>query len=98
MKRLYMTMYRYREGLSEDDRRKLTTKFLETGISPGVIAHYERLDGKGAFMVEEQPEDAASSFELTLKYTPWIEFECSRSPRWRRHSRLSNACTADNQG
>jgi len=75
MKRLEMTMYRYREGLSEDDRRKLTKKFLETGTSPGLIAHYERLDGKGGFMVEELPEDAGSNYELTIKYTPWIEFD-----------------------
>ncbi|HTY08940.1 MAG TPA: DUF3303 family protein [Candidatus Edwardsbacteria bacterium] len=75
MKRLEMTMYRYREGLSEDDRRKLTKKFLETGTSPGLIAHYERLDGKGGFMVEELPEDAESNYELTIKYTPWIEFD-----------------------
>jgi hypothetical protein len=75
MKRLYMTMYRYHENLGEDDRRKLTKKFLETGISPGVIAHYERLDGKGGFMVEELLEDVASSYELTIKYAPWIEFD-----------------------
>ena len=75
MKRLEMTMYRYREGLSEDDRRKLTKKFLETGIAAGVIAHYERLDGKGGFMVEELPEDAESNYELTIKYAPWIEFD-----------------------
>jgi Domain of unknown function (DUF3303) len=75
MKRLYMTVYRYRESLGEDDLRKLTKKFLETGISPGVIAHYERLDGKGGFMVEEVPEDAESGYELTIKYTPWIEFD-----------------------
>ena len=75
MKRLEMTMYRYREDLGEDDRRKLTKKFLEIGISPGVIAHYERLDGEGGFMVEELPEDAESSYELTIKYTPWMEFD-----------------------
>jgi hypothetical protein len=75
MKRLFMTAYRYRESLGEDDLRKLTKKFLETGISPGVIAHYERLDGKGGFMVEELPEDAESNFELTIKYTPWVEFD-----------------------
>ena len=75
MKRLEMTMYRYREDLGEEDRRKLTKKFLETGTSAGVIAHYERLDGKGGFMVEELPEDAESNYELTIKYTPWIEFD-----------------------
>ena len=75
MKRLYMTVYRYREGLGEDDLRKLTKKFLEVGTTPGVIAHYERLDGKGGFTVEELPEDAEKSYEVTLRYAPWLEFD-----------------------
>jgi len=75
MKRLYMTVYRYREHLSEEDMRTLAKKFAELGLSPTVIAHYERLDGKGGFMVEELPEDAESNYELTIKYTPWIEFD-----------------------
>jgi hypothetical protein len=75
MKRLIMGMYRYREGLREDDFRKLTKKFLEIGNSPGVIAHYQRLDGKGGFILEEVQEDPERSFEFTLQYMPWIEFE-----------------------
>ena len=75
MKRLIMGMYRYREGLREDDFRKLTKKFLEIGNSPGVITHYQRLDGKGGFILEEVQEDPERSFEFTLQYMPWIEFE-----------------------
>ena len=75
MKRLYMTVYRYRDDLREDDLRKLTKKFLEVGVNPGVVAHYERLDGKGGYVIEELPEDDAKSYELTLNYTPWIEFD-----------------------
>ena len=75
MKRLIMTMYRFRDGLSEDDLRKLTKKFLETGTTSGVIAHYARLDGKGGFTVEELPEDEERSFEFTLGYAPWLEFD-----------------------
>jgi hypothetical protein len=63
-----MGMYRYREGLGEDDFRKLTKKFLEIGNSPGVITHYQRLDGKGGFILEEVQEDPERSFEFTLKY------------------------------
>jgi len=75
MKRLIMGTYRYREGLREDDFRKLTKKFLEIGNSPGVIAHYQRLDGKGGFILEEVQEDPERGFEFTLQYMPWIEFE-----------------------
>ena len=75
MKRLFMTAYHYREGLREDDFRNLTKKFMETGLAPGVIAHYQRLDGKGGFIIEEVSEDVESSFELTLRYMPYVEYE-----------------------
>ncbi len=75
MKRLYLIAYHYREGLGEEDFRNLTKKFIEIGDAPGVVAHYERLDGKGGFVLEELPEDAEKSFEFTLRYTPWLEFE-----------------------
>ena len=75
MKRLYMTVYHYREHLGEDDLRTLTKKFAELGLAPTVIAHYERLDGKGGFMIEDVPEDAERGYEFTLRYSPWIEQE-----------------------
>ena len=75
MKRLYMTVYRYREHLGEDDLRTLTKKFAELGLAPTVIAHYERLDGRGGFMIEDVPEDAERGYEVTLRYSPWIEQE-----------------------
>ena len=75
MKRLYMTVYRYREHLSEDDMRALAKKFAELGLAPTVIAHYERLDGKGGFMIEDVPEDPEHGYELTLRYSPWIDQE-----------------------
>lgn len=75
MKRLFLTAYRYRDHLSEQDLRALTKRFQEVGTSPGVLAHYERLDGRGGFMVEERPEDDARSYEVTISYGPWIEFD-----------------------
>lgn len=76
MKRLYMTVYRYRQNLGEQDLRQLTKKFAELGTARGVIAHYERLDGMGGFMIEEPSEDDTErSYEITLRYTPWLELE-----------------------
>ena len=75
MKRLYMTVYRYREHLSEDDMRTLAKKFAELGLAPTVIAHYERLDGKGGFMIEDVPEETEQGYEFTLRYAPWVEME-----------------------
>jgi len=76
MKRLFMTVYRYRQNLGDEDLRALTKKFTELGTSPGVVAHYERLDGMGGFMIEDPSEqDAERSYELTIRYSPWLEME-----------------------
>lgn len=75
MKRLYLTTYRYRDKLGEQDLRNLAKKFTEVGTTPGVLAHYERLDGRGGFLIQEVPEDAEASYEATINYGPWIEFE-----------------------
>ena len=41
-----------------------------------MLAHYERLDGMGGFMIEDvSQEDTERSYELTLRYSPWIEME-----------------------
>jgi len=75
MKTLYVTAYRFREDLDEDDLRELTKKFTETGNAPSVTAHYSRLDGGGGFVVQEVADDAAPDYEFTLRYAPWINFE-----------------------
>lgn len=75
MKHFFVTAYRYRDTLEEDDLRQLTAKFVEIGTSPGVIAHYTRLDGRGGFVVQELADDPEQDFEFTLRYTPWMEFD-----------------------
>lgn len=74
MKFMYMVTYRYRDGLGENDLRTLTKKFLEFGTPAGTIAQYERLDGKGGFVLQEvdNPEGIK---ENLLHYAPWIDFE-----------------------
>ena len=76
MKRLSMTAYRYRQNLDEEDLRRLTKKSAELGTAPGVLAHYERLDGMGGFMIEDVTQNNTErSYELTLRYSPWIKLE-----------------------
>ena len=75
MERLFMIVYRYRDDLDAADLRELTKKFAEVGSAPGVIAHHTRLDGRGGFVLQSDPEDHAQAFEVTLTYAPWMEFE-----------------------
>lgn len=76
MKQLFLTVYTYKDHLDEMALRELTKRFVEVGESPGTIAHYSRLDGRGGFTLSERkPEDQVKAFETVLSYGPWIEFE-----------------------
>ena len=74
MKQLFMTAYTYRD-LDSDNLKALTKRFLEVGDAPGVVAHYERLDGQGGFVVLDGDGDTEKAYEVIIKYNPWIEFE-----------------------
>lgn len=75
MKRLFVEMYEYKDGLHENDLRDMTKAFTEMGTAAGVIAHYERLDGRGGFLIEEVPEDSEKNYELTIRYSRWVNFQ-----------------------
>lgn len=76
MKQLYLTAYTYKDHLDEAALRKLTKRFGEVGESPGTVAHYSRLDGRGGFTVSETTEEQqASVFETIIAYAPWMDFE-----------------------
>lgn len=75
MEQLFMTTYRYRDGLDADDLRDLTKKFVEIGTAPGTIAHYTRFDGQGGFLLRKETEDLDKVFEVVIEYAPWMEFE-----------------------
>ena len=75
MKRLHLTSYTYHDDLGDDDFRELLARFQELGTYAGVIGFYQRLDGRGGFLVHEAADDAEADFELTLRYIRWMNFE-----------------------
>ena len=76
MQQLFLTVYTYKEHLDEPALRELTKRFGEIGESPGTLAHYTRLDGRGGFTVSEFKEGEQSAvFETTIAYGPWMDFE-----------------------
>lgn len=74
MKRLYLTAYRYHD-LDEEATRALTKKFTELGGRPGLVAHYERLDGRGGFIVQEVADDPEKDFERNIQLSQWMDIE-----------------------
>lgn len=78
MKRVYLINYTYKPAkVTEQDQRGLVKKFLELGTNPGVIAQYERLDGKGGVIIQEvTPDDQLeAAFERTLVYSEYLDFD-----------------------
>ena len=77
MQRLYLTSYRFRGDLDDDDLQDLTKKFAEVGQSPDVMAHYVTLDGRGGFLLQRTDGEVEQSYRTTLQYGPWIEFQAT---------------------
>jgi hypothetical protein len=77
MKRLCMISYTYHEGLTAEDRREMVRLFAAGGEAPGVIAHYERLDGRGGFIVQEElhGQDLKKDFEQTVAFSRFLDME-----------------------
>jgi hypothetical protein len=51
--------------------------FAAGGEAPGVIAHYERLDGRGGFIVQEElhGQDLKKDFEQTVAFSRFLDME-----------------------
>ena len=72
---IYMVTYTYRK-FDEASSRELAKKFLEVGEPPGILAQYERMDGKGGvFFTEVSEEEILKRFELTMLYNEYMELE-----------------------
>ena len=75
MKQFVFTTYRYKTTLDESDFRALTKRFRDVGEPPGVVAHYERVDGSGGVLIQEAQADPETSYRSILQYAEWIEFD-----------------------
>ena len=77
MKRLMMISYTYHDGLSAQDRQEMVRLFETDGGTPGAIAHYERIDGRGGFVVQEelQDDELERDFEQTVAFAPFLSAE-----------------------
>ncbi len=77
MKRLLMISYTYHDGLSAQDRQEMVRLFAADSGTPGAIAQYERLDGRGGFIIQEElhGEDLQKDFEQTVAFAPFLSTE-----------------------
>jgi hypothetical protein len=77
VKRLMMISYTYHDGLSMQARQEMVRLFSADSGTPGAIAQYERIDGRGGFIIQEElhGQDLQKDFEQTVAFAPFLSTE-----------------------
>lgn len=70
---LFISEYRIRSNMSQDDTSRLMTIFGERGEEDGTIAHYIKTDGSGGVVIVDQ-DDPVKAYESVLAYSEFLEF------------------------
>jgi len=71
---LFVTTYKLKPHMSEDEVKELMETFAEVGSAPGTIAHYVNADGGGGVVITDS-DDVAANYRNTLSYTAWMELD-----------------------
>ncbi len=71
---LFMTTYRIKPFLSNEETKKLLEVFAEVGPGPGTTAHYVAADGSHGVVVADT-DDVAGAYANLQNYTQWVEYE-----------------------
>jgi hypothetical protein len=71
---LFMTTYRIKPFLSNEDTKKLLEVFAKVGAAPGTTAHYVAADGSHGVVVAET-DDIAEAYANIQNYTQWVEYD-----------------------
>lgn len=71
---IFITTYKVKPYLSNDETKELMGVFAEVGSAPGTQAHYVAADGSFGVVISES-DDVAEGYRNQLNYSQWIEFE-----------------------
>ena len=71
---LFMTTYRIKPYLSNDETKKLLEVFAREGAGPGTTAHYVAADGSHGVVIAET-DDIAGAYRNIQNYTQWVEYD-----------------------
>jgi hypothetical protein len=71
---IFMTTYKLKPFLTNDQRRKLLDVFGKAGVPAGTTAHYVAADGSlGVVLVEA--DDAEEAYANIQNYLEWVEYD-----------------------
>ena len=71
---LFLTTYKIKPYISNEETKKLLEVFAEEGPGPGTTAHYVAADGSHGVVVAET-DDLAGAYRNLQNYTQWVEYE-----------------------
>ena len=71
---LFMTTYKIKPFLSNEETKQLLEVFAKEGAGPGTTAHYVAADGSHGVVIAET-DDVAGAYRNLQNYTQWVEYE-----------------------
>jgi hypothetical protein len=71
---LFMTTYKIKPFLSNEEQKKLLEVFAKVGAGPGATAHYVAADASHGVVIAET-DDVAAAYGNLQNYTQWVEYD-----------------------
>jgi hypothetical protein len=71
---LFMTTYKIKPFLSNEETKKLLQVFAKVGAGPGVTAHYVAADSSHGVVIADT-DDVAGAYRNLVNYTQWVEYD-----------------------
>ena len=71
---LFMTTYKIKPYLTNDETKELLGVFAREGAAPGTTAHYVAADGSHGVVIAET-DDIAGAYRNIQNYTQWVEYD-----------------------
>lgn len=71
---IFITTYKVKPFLSNEETRKLLEVFAKAGPGPGTTAHYVAADGSHGVVIAET-DDVAGAYRNIQNYTQWVEYD-----------------------
>ena len=71
---LFMTTYKIKPFLSNEETKKLLEVFAKEGPGPGTTAHYVAADGSHGVVIADT-DDVAGAYRNIQNYTQWVEYD-----------------------
>jgi len=71
---IFVTTYKIKPFLSDEETKKLLQVFAENGPGPGTTAHYVAADGSHGVVIADT-DDVAGAYRNLQNYTQWVEYD-----------------------